>query len=172
MEILDARSPARPAGDAAVAALFRARYAEMVRLAGLLGADDPEDVAQEAFARLLNRHGSLRDVDAAVGYVRATVCNLTRNRRRHLRVASLRAPAAPPDTASSEQVAIFREEHREVLARRGSPSGRRIPRAGPAAGQVWLVSYPTTEAATLLFGDVAGQVVSTLHAAANGLPVT
>jgi len=38
--------------------------------------------------------------------------------------------------------------------------------------QVWLVSYPTTEAATLLFRDVAGQVVSTLHAAANGLPVT
>jgi hypothetical protein len=37
--------------------------------------------------------------------------------------------------------------------------------------QVWLVSYPTTEAATLLFRDVAGQVVSTLHAAANGLPV-
>jgi hypothetical protein len=50
MEILDARSPARPADDAAVAALFRARYQEMVRLAGLLGADDQEDVAQEAFA--------------------------------------------------------------------------------------------------------------------------
>jgi RNA polymerase sigma-70 factor (sigma-E family) len=130
MEILDARSPAPPgspepsastassssADDAAVAALFQARYQEMVRLAGLLGADDPEDVAQEAFARLLRRHGSLRDAEAAVGYVRATVCNLTRNRRRHLRVASLRAPAAPPDAASSEQVAIFREEHREVLA--------------------------------------------------------
>jgi RNA polymerase sigma-70 factor (sigma-E family) len=132
VEILDAQSPARPgppgpsassasasassADDAAVAALFRARYQEMVRLAGLLGADDPEDVAQEAFARLLRRHGSLRDIEAAVGYVRATVCNLTRNRRRHLRVAALRAPAAPPDAASSEQVAIFREEHREVLA--------------------------------------------------------
>jgi RNA polymerase sigma-70 factor (sigma-E family) len=131
MEILDARSPAPPgppgpsassassassADDAAVAVLFQARYQEMVRLAGLLGADDPEDVAQEAFARLLRRHGSLRDTEAAAGYVRATVCNLTRNRRRHLRVASLRAPAAPPDAASSEQVAIFREEHREVLA--------------------------------------------------------
>jgi DNA-directed RNA polymerase specialized sigma24 family protein len=32
--------------------LFRARYLEMVRLAGLLGADDPEDIAQEAFTRL------------------------------------------------------------------------------------------------------------------------
>ncbi len=34
-----------------VAALFRDRYPEMVRLADLLGADDPEDIAQEAFAR-------------------------------------------------------------------------------------------------------------------------
>jgi RNA polymerase sigma-70 factor (sigma-E family) len=87
----------------------------MVRLAGLLGADDAEDVAQEAFARLLSKHGSLRDADAAIGYVRATVCNLTRNRRRHLRVARLRTPAAPPDEASSEQEAIFREDHQEVL---------------------------------------------------------
>jgi hypothetical protein len=31
MEILDARSPAPPADDAAVAALFRARYQEMVQ---------------------------------------------------------------------------------------------------------------------------------------------
>jgi RNA polymerase sigma factor (sigma-70 family) len=123
MEILDALSPAPPADDAAVAALFRARYQEMVRLAGLLGADDPEDVAQEAFARLLNR--SLRDADAAIGYVRATVCNLTRNRRRHLRVAALRAPAPPPDSASSEQVAIFREDHREVLAALSSLPARR-----------------------------------------------
>ena len=29
-----------------VGALFRARYPELVRLADLLGADDPEDVAQ------------------------------------------------------------------------------------------------------------------------------
>lgn len=105
-----------PASEPGIEDVFRAHYLEMVRLAGLLGADDPEDVAQEAFARLLRRHGSLRDTEAAAGYVRATVCNLTRNRRRHLRVASLRAPAAPPDAASSEQVAIFREEHREVLA--------------------------------------------------------
>jgi len=33
-----------------VSGLFRTRYPEMVRLADLLGADDPEDIAQEAFA--------------------------------------------------------------------------------------------------------------------------
>ena len=40
--------------------LFAAHYQPMVRLAGLLGADDPEDIAQEAFARLHARRGRLR----------------------------------------------------------------------------------------------------------------
>ena len=133
MKILDARSPARPADDAAVAAFFRARYQEMVRLAGLLGADDPEDVAQEAFAPLLNRHGSLRDVDAAIGYVRATVCNLTRNPRRHLGVAPLRAPAPPPDSASSEQA------RPPPWRRWRSPP---LPLRPPAAGTTWYTVSP------------------------------
>ena len=98
-----------------VAGLFRARYREMVRLADLLGADDPEDIAQEAFARLIRKRDSLRNPDAALAYVRASVCNLTRNRHRHLRVVRLRTPAARPED-SSEQVAILREDHREVLA--------------------------------------------------------
>jgi RNA polymerase sigma-70 factor (sigma-E family) len=116
------------AGDDAatgVSGLFRARYAEMVRLADLLGADDPEDIAQEAFARLINRHDTLRDRDAALAYVRAIVCNLTRNRHRHLRVARLRTPAAR-DEDSSVQAAIRREDHREVLAAlAGLPPRRR-----------------------------------------------
>jgi DNA-directed RNA polymerase specialized sigma24 family protein len=77
-----ASAPLGPAADG-VAVLFRAHYLEMVRLAGLLGTDDPEDIAQEAFARLM-RKGVL-DADPAP-YLRAIVCNLTRNRHRHLRV--------------------------------------------------------------------------------------
>src|SRR5258707_15868488 len=91
-----------------ISALFRDRYPEMVRLADLLGADDPEDIAQEAFARLIRKHGSLRDPDAALAYVRSTVCNLTRNRHRHLRVVRLRTPSARPEQ-SSEQIAILHE---------------------------------------------------------------
>jgi RNA polymerase sigma-70 factor (sigma-E family) len=98
-----------------VGGLFRTRYPEMVRLAGLLGADDPEDIAQEAFARLIRKYDSLRDPDAALAYVRASVCNLTRNRHRHLRVVRLRTPTGRPEE-SSEQAAILREDHREVLA--------------------------------------------------------
>lgn len=104
------------AAEAAVAGLFAARYPELVRLAGLLGADDPEDIAQEAFARLLRRYGSLRDAGAALGYVRATVCNLTRNRQRHLRVVRLRTQAEPvADVESSEQAALLREERQQVI---------------------------------------------------------
>ena len=77
-----------------VSGLFRDRYPELVRLADLLGADDPEDIAQEAFARLIRKHDTLRDPDAALAYVRAIVCNLTRNRHRHLRVVRMRTPAA------------------------------------------------------------------------------
>jgi len=45
--------PPPPDGEPDIEEMFRARYLEMVRLAGLLGADDPEDIAQEAFLRLM-----------------------------------------------------------------------------------------------------------------------
>jgi RNA polymerase sigma-70 factor (sigma-E family) len=132
---LDDRDSGRPGAESAgsaenaetaVAGLFAARYPELVRLAGLLGADDPEDIAQEAFARLLRSYGSLRDASAALGYVRATVCNLTRNRRRHLRVARLRTPTEhPADVASSEQSVLLREEQRELIAALAALPARR-----------------------------------------------
>ncbi len=126
MRILDDRDTDPSGAEAAVAGLFAARYPELVRLAGLLGADDPEDIAQEAFARLLRRYDSLRDTDAALGYVRATVGNLARNRLRHLRVARLRAPAERlADAESSEQAAVAREEHREVIAALAALPARR-----------------------------------------------
>jgi hypothetical protein len=117
VETLDTSSPlpADETGETAVAALFQARYLDMVRLAVLLGADDAEDIAQEAFARLLTRHVPLRDPGAALAYVRSTVCNLTRKRWRHSLVVRSRTPAMP-DEASPEHTAILREDHREVLA--------------------------------------------------------
>jgi len=87
----------------------------MVRLADLLGADDPEDIAQEAFAQLIRKQRSLRDPDAALGYVRACVCNLVRNRHRHLRVARLRRSAGQ-DEQSSEHAVMLRQDHAEVIA--------------------------------------------------------
>ena len=95
-----------------VSDLYRARYLEMVRLAGLLGADDPEDIAQEAFARLMSGGPAMQD---PAPYLRAIVCNLTRNRHRHLRVVRTRTPVAV-DEPSSEHSAILREDHAEVIA--------------------------------------------------------
>jgi RNA polymerase sigma-70 factor (sigma-E family) len=95
--------------------MFRARYLEMVRLAGLLGADDPEDIAQEAFLRLIKASPRLEDGDSALPYLRAIVVNLTRNRHRHLRVIRQRTPAGVAE-GSSEQAAIVAEDHREVIA--------------------------------------------------------
>ncbi len=111
------------ADEHGVEELFRTRYLEMVRLAGLLGADDPEDIAQEAFTRLMRRR--LPEPQAALGYLRAIVVNLTRNRHRHLRVVRMRTPAAVAE-GSSEQAVILREDHREVIAAlAGLPPRRR-----------------------------------------------
>jgi RNA polymerase sigma factor (sigma-70 family) len=105
-----------------VSELFRARYLEMVRLAGLLGADDPEDIAQEAFARLMSSNPPMPD---QTPYLRAIVCNLTRNRHRHLRVVRARTFAPMPEP-SCEQSAILHEDHAEVIAAlAGLPARRR-----------------------------------------------
>ena len=96
--------------------LFHAQFPAMVRLAAMLGADDPEDVAQEAFVRLHARGRTLRDPHAAVGYLRTTVVNLTRSRLRHLAVVRRHRPERAPDVASAEHDVLRREGDRELLA--------------------------------------------------------
>lgn len=118
------RPSAPETGAVPVSALFQARYPELVRLARLLGADDPEDIAQEAFARLIRRQRVLRDHDAALAYVRSTVCNLVRNRHRHLRVVRLRTFAADVEV-SSEQAVMVREDRRELQVALATLSPRR-----------------------------------------------
>jgi RNA polymerase sigma-70 factor (sigma-E family) len=104
--------------------LFHAHFRAMVRLAAMLGADDPEDVAQEAFVRLHGRTRALRDPHAAVGYLRTTVVNLTRSRLRHLSVVRRHAEESPPDLASAEHDAVRREAGRELVAALGRLSAR------------------------------------------------
>ena len=109
---------ARPTSEEAYAALFDGHFWGLVRLAYLLGADDPEDLVQEAFVRLHRRRSALRDPAAALTYVRTTVCNLTRNRIRHLLVARRRNAqlAAPESVPSAELQVTERESVRELLA--------------------------------------------------------
>jgi RNA polymerase sigma-70 factor (sigma-E family) len=96
--------------------LFHGHFVTMTRLAAMLGADDPEDVAQEAFVRLHRRRRTLRDPHAAIGYLRTTVVNLSRSRVRHLAVVRRNSPGPSPDTESAEHLAVRREDARELVA--------------------------------------------------------
>jgi RNA polymerase sigma factor (sigma-70 family) len=95
---------------------YRQHFAALTRLAGLLGADDPQDVAQEALSRLHARRHGLRDPEAAAAYVRSTVCNLSRSRLRHLGVVRRFAPRLlPVPVPSPEETAVDNDETRRVL---------------------------------------------------------
>ena len=101
--------------------LFRRHFPELVRLAALLGADDPADLAQEAFVRLHRRNGLLRDDGAALAYARRTVVNLTHSRLRHLRVVRRAQPALlPPPGPSAEDVVVQQDENTRLLAALGT----------------------------------------------------
>lgn len=89
----------------------------MVRLAGLLGADDPENVAQEAFARLHAALPRLREETAAIAYVRRIVVNLARSRARHRAVVTRWQPALlPDDVEPAEDTALRRDDARQLFA--------------------------------------------------------
>ena len=67
--------------------LYAAHGAEALRLAYLMTGDRvlAEDVAQEAFVRLLKRFGDLRNPDAFRAYLLRTVVNLTKSHFRKLK---------------------------------------------------------------------------------------
>jgi RNA polymerase sigma-70 factor (sigma-E family) len=71
--------------------LYQRHRTELVRLAyGLLGdRDGAEEVVQDAFAGLLSRWPSVRDIESAPGYLRAAVVNGVRGRWRRRRVREL-----------------------------------------------------------------------------------
>jgi RNA polymerase sigma-70 factor (sigma-E family) len=105
--------------EAGVALLFEAHYSSMLRLAVLLGADDPENVVAEAYYQIYRKWRRLRDAAAAEAYLRSTVCNLTRMRIRHLQVARRHEenPPNPPDeaVASAEHAALLRDDQRVLI---------------------------------------------------------
>ncbi|MEU3096347.1 sigma-70 family RNA polymerase sigma factor [Streptomyces sp. NPDC006967] len=105
--------------EAGVARLFELHYSSMLRLAVLLGADDPENVVAEAYYQIYRKWRRLKDVAAAEAYLRSTVCNLTRMRIRHLQVARRHEerPAVPSDetVASAENTALLHDDQRVLI---------------------------------------------------------
>ena len=108
--------PADLEREAGVARLFEVHYASMLRLAVLLGADDPENVVAEAYYQIYRKWRRLRDTEAAEAYLRSTVCNLTRMRIRHLQVAR-RHEEKPADelVASAESTALLHDDQRVLI---------------------------------------------------------
>lgn len=104
-------------GRAGFDALFDKNFEQMKRLAFLLGADDPENIAQEAFVRLHDRWARLTTEDKALPYLRRTVVNLSRSRLRHLRVVRRTPRERGLDAASAESVALAGEAVRDALDR-------------------------------------------------------
>lgn len=151
-----------PDGD--YEALFRQHFSGCVRLAALLGADDPQDVAQEAFVRL-HRHASrLRDPQASLSYLRRTVVNLSRSRLRHLRVAArvLRSERAREHESAENSVVAVDERHRLVRALRSLPERQRAV----LVLRYWL-DLPQVEIAAALDIPVGTVKSSTSRALAN-----
>ena len=69
-------------------ALFFAHAPRLVRLAALLGDDDPEDVVQDSFCKLYAARGRLQAEDAkVVAYLNKIVVNEVRSRQRRQQVA-------------------------------------------------------------------------------------
>jgi len=102
--------------EAALARLFEVHYSSMLRLAVLLGADDPENVVAEAYYQIYRKWRRLRDAEAAEAYLRSTVCNLTRMRIRHLQVARKHVENPPSDVvASAESTALLHDDQRVLI---------------------------------------------------------
>ncbi|MDH6520010.1 RNA polymerase sigma-70 factor (sigma-E family) [Streptomyces sp. SAI-208] len=111
-----AADPAEVEREAGVARLFELHYASMLRLAVLLGADDPENVVAEAYYQIYRKWRRLRDTEAAEAYLRSTVCNLTRMRIRHLQVARKHVEAPPTElVASAESTALLHDDQRVLI---------------------------------------------------------
>ena len=69
-------------------ALFFAHASRLVRLAALLGDDEPEDVVQDSFCKLYAARGRLQAEDAkVVSYLNRIVVNEVRSRQRRQHVA-------------------------------------------------------------------------------------
>lgn len=101
--------------ETALARLFDLHYTSMLRLAALLGADDPENIVAEAYYQLYRKWRRLRAADSAEAYLRSVVCNLTRMRIRHLQVARRHAAAPEGWVASAESSALLRDDQRVLV---------------------------------------------------------
>ena len=102
--------------DAAVSALYRSHAADLVGMIWAFLGDRPaaEDITQEAFLRLRQRWGQLRDRASAPAYLRSTAFNLARSGLRHHLVVSRHAGETIVPLSSAEEGTMLRADQQEV----------------------------------------------------------
>ncbi|MDB1087301.1 sigma-70 family RNA polymerase sigma factor [Streptomyces sp. ACA25] len=109
-------APADLDREVAVAQLFDLHYASMLRLATLLGADDPENIVAEAYYQIYRKWRKVRAADSAEAYLRSVVCNLTRMRIRHLQVARRHVEEPVGSVASAETSALLHDDQQALVS--------------------------------------------------------
>lgn len=105
--------------EAGLSRLFDLHYMPMLRLATLLGADDPENIVAEAYYQIYRKWRKLRDPSSAESYLRSVVCNLSRMRIRHLQVTRKHIEPPADSAISAEASALLRDDQRILVAALG-----------------------------------------------------
>jgi RNA polymerase sigma factor (sigma-70 family) len=105
--------------DLALDALFRTHYADLLRLGQCLLSDRgrAEDAVQDAFISLWANWDHLRDVSAALPYLRSAVIYRCRSRmRERLRLVVTADPGSGPGTEPSSEESLLDGERSASLA--------------------------------------------------------
>ena len=86
---------AMEAEQAGFADFFRAEYQTLLRAMYLVSGsrDEAEDLAQDAFVKVLERWDRVREMDNPAGYLYRAAVNSHRSVARRLRLATLREPS-------------------------------------------------------------------------------
>jgi RNA polymerase sigma-70 factor (sigma-E family) len=104
---------------------FHQHHEPLLRVLYLATGDrhEAEDLAQEAFVRMLERWDRVRGLDDPRGYLCRTALNLRRSRLRRLAVAARRLVGRPAFAPDPAEAAGSRDEVRRALA--ALPDGQR-----------------------------------------------
>jgi RNA polymerase sigma-70 factor, ECF subfamily len=141
---------------------FNIHHERLLRAMYLATGDrhEAEDLAQEAFVRMLERWERVRGLDDPVGYLYRTALNLRRSRLRRLAVAARKAIQPEPGVDVQEAVEERSDVHRALAE---LADGQR--------GAVVLVEWlgMTDEGAGAVLGVSAGAARTRLHRARAAL---